>query len=100
MHVVLCTAPSKAAETLAFSIVDARLAACVNIVPGVTSVYRWQGAVQRDAESLLVIKTSADGLSRLLRELPALHPYDVPEIVALDPSDVHPPYARWVDDES
>jgi len=100
MHVVLSTVPPEAARSLASELVDRRLAACVNIVSGVTSVYRWKGAVHDDAESLLVIKTSSSALPDLMRELPRLHPYEVPEIVALDATSVHPQYARWVDDES
>ena len=100
MHVVLCTAPLQSAENLASKLVELRLAACVNVLPAVVSIYRWKGAIQRDSEALLIIKTGAQGLLRLMRELPAMHPYDVPEIVALNPTDVHPAYAQWVDTES
>ena len=96
MHVVLSTISPEAAETLASKLIDERVAACVNILPGITSVYRWQGEVHRDDESLLVIKTSTDALPALMQRVADLHPYDVPEIVALDASSVHPAYAAWI----
>ena len=100
MRIVLSTIAPASAADLAAQLVERRLAACVNVIPGVTSIYRWEGAVQRDDESLLVIKTSDETLSRLMQELPALHPYDVPEIVTLEPSVVHDAYAAWVNTES
>ncbi len=100
LHVVLSTVPLEAADSLASRLIDTRLAACVNVVPQVASVYRWKGAVERSAEALLIIKTSDETLSRLLAELPAMHPYTVPEIVALQVSAAHPAYAAWVDAES
>ena len=97
MHVVICSAPLKAADSLAFSLVQERAAACVSVVPGVRSTYRWEGAVERADEVLLVIKTSSESLPRLMSRVAELHPYDVPEIVALDVASVHAPYAKWVD---
>ena len=99
MHVVLSTAPPDAAQSLAAEIVERRLAACVNVVSGITSTYRWKGEVHNDDEALLIIKTSAATLPALMQELPALHPYDVPEIVALDATAVHADYALWVSAE-
>ena len=96
MHVVLSTIAAEAAETLASKLVEERVAACVNILPGITSVYHWQGEVHRDSESLLIIKTSSAALSRLMQRVAELHPYDVPEIVALDTSSVDPSYAAWI----
>ncbi len=100
MHVVLSTAPSASATALATQLVERQLAACVNVIAGVTSVYRWNGAIQTEAEALLVIKTGADALPRLMAELPVAHTYEVPEIVALAVTAAHAPYAQWVDDES
>ena len=82
--VILCTAPDAAvADTLAAGVVAARLAACVNIVPQIVSVYRWEGEVKRDAEVLLVIKSTRARFEELAAFLRAQHPYDVPEIIAL-----------------
>lgn len=98
-HVVaLSTAPSvdKAAE-LARTLVEERLAACVNIVPGVRSIYAWQGAVQDEPEALCVIKTRRDKLDALRARLVALHPYEVPELIVLDIVAGHAPYLAWLD---
>lgn len=94
--VVLSTCPPGDAEALAASLVEGRHAACVNIVPGVTSLYRWQGAVERSPECLLVIKCPRDAVERLIAALKAAHPYEVPEALALDVIAGHPPYAAWV----
>ena len=95
--VVLCTAPDAAlAERIAIALVEERLAACVNLVPGVKSIYRWQGKLQRDAELLLVIKTSAARLAALTTRVQALHPHEVPEIIALPITAGARPYLDWI----
>jgi periplasmic divalent cation tolerance protein len=96
-RVVLITAPRGGkAEALAKGLVAARLAACVNVVPGVVSHYRWKGKTQRGAESLLVAKTSAAKLPALKRWIAARHPYEVPEVLALDVEDGSTPYLKWL----
>ena len=96
-RVVLVTAPDReAARTLARSLVGAGLAACVNLVPGVVSVYRWRGEVQEDEEVLLVAKTTAARLPDFERALAREHPYDVPECVALEPAAVAAGYLAWL----
>jgi periplasmic divalent cation tolerance protein len=100
MLVTLCTAPAAQAESIARALVDARVAACVNVVPGVVSIYRWKGEVTRDDEVLLVIKTRDDKLASLKQAIARVHPYEVPEIVTLAPSDVSAAYAQWVDGET
>lgn len=95
--VVLCTVPSEAvAEALARALVGERLAACVNVLPGVRSIYRWQGEVADDRELLCLIKTRRELFSALRDRVAALHPYDVPEIVALGAQDVSRSYLAWV----
>lgn len=97
--VVLSTvAHAEHAERIAHALVERRLAACVNVVPGVVSVYRWKGAVERDEERLLVIKTRAARLPALREALVALHPYELPELVALPIEAGHEPYLAWIDD--
>ena len=86
------------AERVARGLVERGLAACVNIVPGVVSVYRWKGVVQREAEQLLVIKTRSERLPALKEALLAMHPYDVPEALALPVEDGLAPYLAWLDD--
>ena len=94
---VLMTAPdAEVAERLARTLVDERLAACANIVPGVVSVYRWEGEVQRDSEVLIILKTSAEVLDDLESRAVELHPYDVPEVLALPVRGGHGPYLDWV----
>ena len=95
--VVLVTCPTPAVgRRLARELVRLRLAACVNVLPGVESVFRWQGKVDRSREALLVIKTTRARLARLTRTVVALHPYDLPEVIALPLIAGHPPYLRWV----
>jgi periplasmic divalent cation tolerance protein len=86
------------AERIATALVERGLAACVNIVPGVTSVYRWKGVVERDLELLLVIKTRADRFEALREALVSLHPYEVPELIAMPVDAGHPPYLAWLDE--
>jgi periplasmic divalent cation tolerance protein len=83
LRLVLCNAPPDRAEQIARAVLEPRLAACVNIVPGVISLYWWDGAIQRDAESTLLIKTTADLVPAVTAALLAAHPYAVPEVVAL-----------------
>jgi periplasmic divalent cation tolerance protein len=83
------------AQALAQSLVEARLAACVNIIDRVQSVYRWEGRVQNDAEQLLVIKTSAERVDALREALLRQHPYDVPEFVVLEVS-TSEAYGAWL----
>jgi len=97
VRVVLVTAPDSAcAESLARALVEERLAACVNVVPGVRSFYRWEGSVQDDAEFLLVAKTRAAHLDALAARVEALHPYDLPEVVALAATGGSNAYLDWV----
>lgn len=101
VHVVLVTAPD--AETgarLARALVAEGLVACVNIVPGLRSFYRWQGALQEETEVLLVIKTRADRLPALTERVRALHPYELPEVVALATAGGSDAYLAWVRTES
>jgi periplasmic divalent cation tolerance protein len=100
VRIVLVTAPAAVADGIAEALVAARVAACVSRVDGVRSVYRWRGAVERADEVQLVVKTSDAALPRLVAQIRALHPYDVPEIVALDPQWTLPEYAAWVESET
>ena len=95
--VVLVTCPTRAAaRRIAVRLIERRLAACVNLVPSVESVFRWQGKTQRCRETLLVVKTTAARFASLTRAVLALHAYQVPEIIALPVRAGHPPYLDWV----
>lgn len=96
--VVLCTAPAQgdAATELARGLVEARLAACVNMLSGVRSFYRWKGAVQDDAEVQLIIKTTRSRFAAVEQWLADHHPYDVPEVLALEVERGAPAYLAWL----
>jgi periplasmic divalent cation tolerance protein len=96
VRIVLVTAPPDAAQGLARGLVEAGLAACVNVVPGLRSIYRWQGAVHDDPESLLLVKTPATLLPALLEALAEQHPYELPEALALAPAEGSAPYLAWL----
>lgn len=87
------------AERIARALVEERLAACVNVVPGVVSVYRWKGVVERENELLLVIKTMAAQLDALKARLVELHPYELPEVVVIPIGGGHGAYLAWLADQ-
>ena len=98
---LLSTCPDAAtAERIARELVATSLVACVNVVPGVRSIYRWNAAVQSDEEVLMILKTTTERLPAVRERLVALHPYDLPEIVALSVADGHHPYLQWVADST
>lgn len=98
--VVLVTAPSvEVGQQIANAVLEQKLAACVNIVPGVSSIFFWQGQVQQDQEVLLMIKTRADLFETKLAPLvQQVHPYDVPEIIALPIVMGSKAYLDWIDE--
>jgi periplasmic divalent cation tolerance protein len=92
-----CTCPdATSAARLAEALVGERLAACVNRLPGVTSTYRWKGEVATDVEELLLIKTTAARFEALKTRLLALHPYELPELIAVPVDRGHAAYLDWV----
>ena len=101
VHVVLITAPdADVAASLARTLVNERLAACVNVVPHVRSFYRWEGEVRQDEEVLLVVKTGSERSQALAARVRALHPYDLPEVLALAAVGGSEEYLGWVRTES
>jgi periplasmic divalent cation tolerance protein len=93
---VLCTVPDEStAEKLGKGLVEARLAACVNAIPGLTSFYRWKGKVEIDSEIQLLIKTRRGRFEELAAWITANHPYDVPEIIAVAAERVSDSYLAW-----
>ena len=94
---VFCTFPDVAsARQIGTLLVERQLAACVNLVPGVESIYRWQGAVETATETLAIFKTTTDAYPEFERALKEIHPYQVPEIIALEPAQVGTLYKAWV----
>jgi len=100
IRLVLVTVPDESTgRSLAREMVEGGLAACGNVIPRVTSIYRWEGKLQQDPESLIIFKTTEDSLPELKKRVVELHPYEVPEFLALPIEDGHLPYLRWVQGE-
>lgn len=96
---VLVTVPTVAdGERIGRALVEGRHAACVNVVPGLRSVYRWQGAVETADEALLLVKTTREAFDRVAAAVQALHPYSLPEIVALPLAAGLAAYLAWIDE--
>lgn len=101
LQVVLSTVSNQETATrIARQLVDERLVACANLLPGVTSIYRWKGELQVEGEVLMILKTGDATLDRLVERLQQLHPYEVPEVMCLPSASATAPYARWVDAET
>lgn len=97
VRVVLVTVPDEeTGRQIVGTVVEDRLAACGNLIPGLTSIYRWKGEVHQDPECLIILKTMASILPALQRRVVELHPYEVPEVLAFSPMDGHLPYLEWV----
>lgn len=95
--VVLCTFPDpEQARQIGTAIVERQLAACVNLLPAVQSIYRWQGEVESASETLAIFKTTATAWPAFEVALTELHPYEVPEIIALSPCEISAPYRSWL----
>jgi periplasmic divalent cation tolerance protein len=98
---VYMTFPDEAtAERIGSALLHDNLVACVNIVPGALSLFRWEGAVQREREALAFAKTRADLVEAVVARVRQLHPYDTPCVVALDVAGGDPAYLRWIGDET
>jgi periplasmic divalent cation tolerance protein len=95
--VVLTTVPSdEVGEAIARALVGERLAACVNVLPPMVSFYRWEGAVNRDVERQLIVKTTRERLPAIERRLAELHPYELPELLVLPAAGGSDAYLEWV----
>ncbi len=97
-QLVITTCPSMdEAEGLAEKLLAARLAACVNIVPGVLSLYEWQGKLEREQEFMLLIKSHSEGFPQLEKLVQASHSYELPELIAVPIDEGSAPYLNWID---
>lgn len=97
-RLVVSTCPdTQSAETIAATLVAENLAACVNILPGVTSIYEWQGKVEKEQECVLLIKSRRDRLSQLEKRLLEEHPYELPELIAVPIEEGLHSYLAWID---
>ncbi|XP_042304929.1 protein CutA [Sceloporus undulatus] len=86
------------AREIARAVVEKRLAACVNLVPQITSIYEWKGKIEEDSEVLLMIKTRSSRVSALAEFIRKIHPYEVAEVIAVPIQEGNPPYLRWVEE--
>ena len=100
VRVLLCTCPPDAAERIAAGLLERRLAACVNALPGVVSRYWWKDKLETDDESLLLIKTVSGKVPAVIEALKELHPYDVPELLVLPVETGSEPYLRWASEST
>lgn len=99
--IAFCTCPDAgSAARIGAALVEERLAACVNRLPGVASTYRWQGRIEHADEVLLLIKTTAERLPALQQRLPQLHPYELPELIVVEAAGCLPAYLDWVATET
>lgn len=96
--VLTTTASEEEARKIARALVGERLAACINIIPKVESIYRWQNNVEEAQEYLLLIKTTESAFPRLQERLTQMHSYDLPECIALEVAAGSPPYLKWIED--
>lgn len=97
LMIIFSTAPSEeVAGRIAREVVSANLAACVNILPGVLSVYKWEGSMEEANETLVMVKTTRDRIEELTQRLLSLHPYEVPEVIALPIETGNEKYLDWV----
>ena len=97
---VWCTCPSsEVADRIAQQIVEKRLAACANIIPGVKSVYRWQGKIIQDQECIMMIKTTKDQFDALAAEIIEMHPYELPELITVNIDQGLEAYLQWIEDQ-
>lgn len=95
--IIFCTCPDKTAQTIANTLVKQTLAACVNIVPNIQSIYKWQGKIQQDDEQLLIIKSRFELFETLEKRLLDLHPYELPEVIAVPIEMGSKQFLEWLD---
>lgn len=99
--IVYCSCPDAAtADAIASALVDERLAACVTALPGARSTYRWEGRVEQASETLLMIKTTRRCLDALTHRVRALHPYELPEVLAVEAAGGLAPYLQWIAEQT
>lgn len=100
VQLLLVTHPVETAPDLARTLVEEGLAACVNILPGCRSIYRWEGKTCDETESMLLIKSALQPIEQLISEITRRHPHDCPEVIVLPLAGGHAPYLRWVEENS
>ena len=101
IRLILCTFPdAESARQIGTLLIEKQLAACVNLIPAVESIYCWKGKTESSTEIMAIFKTQASAWTDFKHALDELHPYDVPEIISIEPNDIAETYADWVIDNS
>ncbi len=100
MRMVLCTCPKDSADKIADVVLSKRLVACVNIISGIKSKYWWEGKINTEEESLLIMKTRSDLVPELTDKIKEIHPYKVPEIITFRIMEGNPDYLEWIAEET
>lgn len=97
-QIILCTCPEqKTAKDIAEQLISSQLAACVNIAPGISSIYQWQGKIEYSQEHLLIIKSHSSKYQNIENKIKQMHPYELPEIIAVPIELGLPEYLQWID---
>lgn len=96
LRLIVCTAPPDRADKLARALLDERLIGCCNLIPAVRSLYWWEGAIQDEAEVVMLMETPIERLDAALAALECAHPYQVPKILVFAPDSAHAPYLAWL----
>ena len=95
--IVFCTSPSsEISNQIAEECIRKKIAACCNIIPGINSIYEWEGKVEKSEEQLLLIKSTEDNFKVIENTINSIHPYDVPEIISVKLNDGNEPYLKWI----
>lgn len=97
-QIILCTCPDReSAEKIARQLINDKIAACINILPGITSIYTWQGNIETEQEHLLLIKTRKDRFQAIEKSIQTSHPYEIPEIIAIPVENGLAEYMQWIE---
>jgi periplasmic divalent cation tolerance protein len=96
LRLIICTAPAEAAPAIARTLLEAKVIGCANLIPAVRSLYWWEGAIQDDAEVVMLMECPTEGVGRAIAELERAHPYQVPKILSIAPESVNAPYLGWL----
>ncbi|RME85779.1 MAG: divalent-cation tolerance protein CutA [Planctomycetota bacterium] len=99
IQILLITAPIEKGKDISHQLLEKRLVACVNIISEITSLYWWEGKIEEGKEALLVCKTTSEKIGEILQVLPSIHPYEVPEVLAVNIDKGFPAYLEWVQKE-
>jgi len=96
--IVFVTSPAKSVNSITRQLIREKLVACINIIPKISSIYRWKNKIEKSQESLLIMKTNNSNIKKLIKRIRQVHPYEVPEIIFTDITDGNKDYLNWIED--